>query len=64
MREITLNEIDAVGGAAAQTQGAWAADAILTASGALVGFCLTGGNPAGAWLGGSLGHAYALIIID
>ena len=64
MREISRSEMEAVGGGEVKTPGGTAGDVILTASGALLGFLLTGGNPAGAWLGATAGHAYAMVIID
>lgn len=61
MRQLTMEEVAAVDGGYASSSG-WAGDAILTASGAIVGFCF--GGPAGAWVGGSAGHALAMIMID
>jgi len=64
VRGISIEDIDKVNGAGVKTPGGTAGDVILTASGALLGFLLTGGNPAGAWLGATAGHAYAMVIID
>lgn len=63
MRELTQAEIEQVSGGYATSGGA-AGDLILTGSGALLGFLLTGGNPLGAGLGAHAGHAFARIIID
>lgn len=63
MRELTVNEVEMVDGGV-KSEGGTAGDLILTGSGAFLGFCLSGGNPAGAWLGATVGHAFAMIIID
>lgn len=62
MRALDMNEALQVSGGQTANQ-ALAADAILTASVALLGFCLSGGNPAGAMVGAEVGHAIAMMII-
>lgn len=64
MRELNDFEIEQVDGAGPESRGGTFGDIILTGSGAFLGFCLTGGNPAGALLGATVGHSFALIIID
>lgn len=63
MRTLTLEEASNVEGGYS-TRGGIGGDLILTAGGGLLGFLLSGGNPAGALVGAELGHAYAKIIID
>ncbi len=61
MRELSIEEINEISGG--RSAGGIAGDAILTVSGGLLGFCLSGGNPAGAVLGANLGHAFANAIV-
>jgi len=62
MRELTFDEIQQVDGGM-RSAGEITADAILTVSGGFLGFCLSGGNPAGMWIGASVGHAFANAIV-
>lgn len=61
MYQLSNSQIEAISGGY-QTAGGTAGDVILTASGALLGFCF--GGIAGAMVGAEFGHAYAQIIID
>lgn len=61
MREITRDEIDLVDGG--RSDGEIAGDAILTFGGGFLGFCLSGGNPVGMWVGAEVGHIFANAIL-
>lgn len=62
MRELTPQEIELVSGG--RSNAGTAGDAILTFSGGLLGFCLSGGNPVGMLVGAEVGHQFANAIVS